>query len=69
MLRENKKVGLMPSNNHITCSESKVAHQRISIHLSFKNNVKVKVMLHFVLSALRPYVSFLASLIFVYPLQ
>lgn len=38
----------MPSNNHMTCFESKVAHQRICFHWSFKNNVKVKVMIHLV---------------------
>lgn len=49
----------------ITCSKSKVAHQRIGIHGSFGNNVKVKVIciLHDD-PASRPYVGFSATLIF-----
>lgn len=49
----------------ITCSKSKVAHQRIGIHESFRNYVKVKVIciLHDD-PASRPCVGFSASLIF-----
>lgn len=46
MLGENEKIGPMPSNNHITCSESKVAHQTIGFLRSSKNNVKFKVIIH-----------------------
>lgn len=48
MLGENEEVGLMPSNNHIGCARSKVAHQRVGFHQSFKDNVKLKVMIHLV---------------------
>lgn len=65
MLGGNEKVGPTPSNNHITCSESKVAHQRISFHQSFGNNVKVKVMEHLcmIIPVFRPYEAFSAALI------
>ena len=53
----------MPSGD-ITYSYSKITHQRISFNWRFKSNVKVKVTIQAVLSSLRPYVAFIAILIF-----